>query len=164
MLQKEVRTVFIFPIMTLLPIERLFHNFTDFITLDIGTGFITGLHFLRDNYLIVYTTNQIQVIATDPLSELHSVIDFIKPHDNRGNTVGCIAPNSIVDMGGVHYFLATNKYVYRFDGRSVRSVSDKVQAEFETIELPLTTHGEPVVTRVEAFSYNKDYYISFPSV
>ena len=144
--------------------ESIYSAFTDFININVGVGRITGLKFLRDNFLIVYCTNQIQIIQTDPLAELHSIIDFIKPTDSRGNWVGSIAPNSIVDMGGIHYFLATNRYVYRFDGRSVRSVSDRVHAEFEATELPLTSRGEYEPTPAEAFAYDKDYYISVPSV
>lgn len=143
--------------------EKLYQNLTDFIDLDLGEGYITGLKFIRDNLLIVYATNQIQVIATDPLSELHSVIDFISPQDDVGNPIGCVAPESIVDMGGEHFFLASNRYVYRFNSRTARTISDSVQAIFDAIALPLTEMGEPDLSRAVAFAYQKDYFISIPS-
>jgi len=143
--------------------EKLFQNFTDFIDLDLGEGFITGLRFIRDNLLVVYATNQIQLISTDPLAELHQVVDFIAPQDDRGVRIGCIAPESVVDMGGEHFFLASNRYVYRFNSRTARTISDPVQAIFDAIVLPVTNMGEPEISRVVAFTYEKDYFISIPS-
>lgn len=125
--------------------ERYFQNFTDFIKLQLQGGSITGLKFIRDNLLVVYATNQIQLIATDPLAELHRVVDFISPQDDVGNPIGCIAPDAIVDMGGTHWFLAANQYVYAFNGRSARTMSDLVRVMFQ-------------------FVYEKDFYISIPSM
>lgn len=144
--------------------ERLYRNFPDFIELDLGEGYITGLKFIRDNLLVVYATNQIQLIMTDPLAELHQVVDFISPQDDKGNRIGCVAPASIVDMGGEHYFLASNRYVYRFDSRTVRSISDAVQAIFDTVPLSYGILGEIGLLRAVGFSYEKDYFISIPSL
>ena len=142
--------------------EKLYQTFTDFIDLDLGEGTITGLKFIRDNLLVVYATNQIQIITTDPLAELHTVIDFIA-HDDVGNPIGCVAPDSIVDMGGEHFFLASNRYVYRFNSRTARTISDPVQSIFDATRLPITETGEPEITRAVAFAYQKDYFISIPS-
>ena len=111
--------------------ERLYRNYTDFIPLELNGGFITGLHFLRDNFLVVYCSNQIQVIGTDPLPENVSVIDVIKARDENDEVIGCIAPQSIVNILGIQYFLATNQYVYTFDGEMLRPISDPVRSIFE---------------------------------
>ncbi len=144
--------------------SKLFQNFPDYIPLDLAGGAITGLAFIRDNLLVVYATNQIQLIQTDPLIELHSVIDILGPRDSDGNLIGCAAPDTIVDMGGVHYFLATNRYVYGFNGRSAASISDGVHVMFQAVALPTTAYGEPIPSRALAFAYDKDYYISIPSL
>ena len=143
--------------------ESLYRSYTDTIPLDLGEGYITGLKFVRDNLLIVYATNQIQVIATDPLAELHNVVDFISPEDDRGNPIGCVAPESIVDMGGIHWFLASNRTLYMFNGRSVRPMSKRVKVMFDTIGLPVGDHGEAELSECIAFAYDDDFYISIPS-
>lgn len=143
---------------------KLFQNFPDYISLDLAGGSITGLAFIRDNLLVVYATNQIQLIQTDPLIELHSVIDILGPRDSDGNLIGCAAPDTVVDMGGVHYFLATNRYVYQFNGRHAHSISDLVHVMFSAVALPITAYGEPALSRALAFAYEKDYYISIPSL
>lgn len=131
--------------------ERLYQNFTDFIDLDLQDGHITGLHFLRDTHLIVYTSNQIQILATDPIAELHSVIDFITPRDDKGQYIGCVSPESIVDMGGVHYFLATDKRVYRYDGSNLREMSDKVHGVLSRL-----LH----LSNAVGFSHDRHYLLS----
>ncbi|MCY3739900.1 MAG: hypothetical protein OXH00_02650 [Candidatus Poribacteria bacterium] len=131
--------------------ERLYQNFTNFIDLDLQDGHITGLHFLRDTHLIVYASNQIQILATDPIAELHSVIDFITPRDDKGQYIGCISPESIVDMGGVHYFLATDKRIYRYDGSNLREMSDKVHGVLSRL-----LHLENAV----GFSHDQHYLLS----
>ena len=143
---------------------RLHQNFVDSIKLDLQGGTITGLHFIRNNLLIVYATNQIQIIRTDPLVELHSVIDFISPQDDNGNSIGCIAPDAIVDMGGTHWFLAANQYVYEFNSRSARTMSDLVRVMFQTMARPVDQNGQPQLSKAVAFAYEKDFYISIPSM
>ena len=132
--------------------ERLYRNFTDFIDLDLNGGHITGLHFLRDTHLVVYASNQLQILATDALAELHSVIDFIKPRDDTGEFIGCQSPKSIVDMGGVHYFLATDKRVYLFEGAQLRERSDKVHGVLHTVSQ---------LANVVGFSHDRHYLLSF---
>ena len=131
--------------------ERLYRNFTDFIDIDLNGGHITGLHFIRDTHLVVYASNQIQILATDPIIELHRIIDFIKPHDDKGEFIGCTAPESIVNMGGIHYFLASNKHVYAFDGTQLRERSDKVQGILQQLVRLANAVG---------FSYNRHYFLS----
>lgn len=143
---------------------QLYQNFTDWIPLKLGGGSITGLDFIRDNILVVYATNQIQLIQTDPLFELHTVIDQLGPTDKEGNLIGCAAPDTLVDMGGIHYFLATNRYIYRYDGARIQSVSDVVHAMFQTVDLPVTEYGQPKFSRARGFAYDKNYYISVPSL
>lgn len=131
--------------------EKLYRNFTDFIDLDLQDGTITGLHFLRDTHLIVYTSNQIQILATDPLPELHQVIDFITPRDDKGEFIGCVSPESIVDMGGEHYFLATDKRIYRFDGSNLREMSEKIHGILSRLTALSTAVG---------FSHDRHYLLS----
>ncbi len=131
--------------------ERLYRNFTDFIDLDLNGGEITGLKFLRDTHLVVYASNQLQVIATDPLPEFMRVIDFIKPRDDKGEFIGCISPKSIVDMGGVHYFLATDRRVYRYDGSQLREMSDKIHGLMTQIQFRANAVG---------FSHDRHYLLS----
>lgn len=131
--------------------ERLYRNFTDFLDLDLNGGEITGLQFLRDTHLVVYASNQLQVIATDPLPEFMRVIDFIKPRDDKGEFIGCISPESIVDMGGVHYFLATDRRVYRYDGAQLREMSDKIHGLLTQIQFRANAVG---------FSHDRHYLLS----
>ena len=131
--------------------EQLYQNFTDFIDLDLNGGTISGLHFLRDTHLIIYASNQIQILATDPLPELHGVIDYIKPRDDKGEFIGCISSDTIVDMGGVHYFLATDKRVYQFDGTGLRERSDKVHGVLSRLI---------TLSNAVGFSHDRHYLIS----
>ena len=131
--------------------ERLYRNFTDFIDLDLNGGVITGLQFLRDTHLVVYASNQLQVLATDPLPALMRVIDFIKPRDDKGEFIGCVSPNSIVDMGGAHYFIATDKRIYRFDGSNLREMSEKIHGILS---------GIMEISDAVGFSYDRHYLLS----
>ena len=140
--------------------ERLYQNFTDFIDLELGEGYITGLHFLRNNRLIVFATNQIQVIATDPLVTLHSVLDFIKPRDDNGLSIGCAAPKSVVDMGGILFFLAANRYVYAFNGQQVRQMSDAVQSNFDKVLQPRTEDNNLDLQSAVGFADGENYILS----
>ena len=132
--------------------ERLYRNFTDFLDLDLNGGEITGLMFpARHAPCCVCPRNQLQVIATDPLPELMRVIDFIKPRDDKGEFIGCISPESIVDMGGVHYFLATDRRVYRYDGAMLREMSDKIHGLLTQIQFRANAVG---------FSHDRHYLLS----
>jgi len=143
---------------------QLYQNFVDVIPLELGSGKITGLRFIRDNLLAVYATNQIQLIATDPLAELHAVSDELGPNDEEGNPIGCIAPDSIIDMGGEHYFLGSNKYVQRFTTRSVRTISDPVQAIFHTLAIDADEYGQQLLSKAVAFAHDRHYFVSIPSL
>lgn len=146
--------------------ERLYQNFTDIIPLEIDEGFITGLHFLRDGHLVVYCSNQIQMIATDPDPALHAVMDYIKPQDDNGENIGCIAPQTIVNILGVHYFLATNQHVYTFDGQRVLPISYPVQGVFDGQTAPVTENGQLQFENAVAYATKEDYIlaISTPAV
>lgn len=134
-------------------------NFTDVIPLSLDGSKITGLHLLRDGFLYVYTTNQIKVIATDPVAELHRVVDYIKPRDDKGEIIGCAAPETIVNILGRHFFLATNKRVYRFDGQRLIDVSDRVHSEFQKV-LGGTEDGEIQLQDAIGYSYDENYTLS----
>lgn len=139
--------------------ERLLHNYTGIIPLELDGGFITGLAFTRDRQLVVYCSNQIHVITTDALFELHQVFDFIQPSDDKGEKIGTVAPGSIVDMGGMQYFLATNRRIYVFDALRVVHVSDKIDGLLAPRRLTLSGDTLNLET-VVAFSYDKHYMIS----
>ncbi|MYB01993.1 hypothetical protein F4X90_20280 [Candidatus Poribacteria bacterium] len=144
--------------------EQLLQNFSDQIELELGTGVITGLNFIRDNLLVVYATNQIQMIATDPLASQHQVIDQISPEDDKGNPIGCVAPDSIVDMGGTHIFLAGNDHIYHYNSRTARSMSDLVHVMFQTMNETVDSYGLPELSKAIGFAFDDDYYISIPSL
>lgn len=135
------------------------NNFTDVIPILLDGSKITGLHFLRDNFLYVYTTNQIKVVSTDPVAELHRVVDYIKPRDDKGEIIGCSAPETIVNILGRHFFLATNKRVYRFDGQRLIDVSDRVHSEFQKV-LGGTEDGEIQLQNAIAYSFDQNYTLA----
>ena len=139
--------------------EALRQNFVDITPLELEGGAITGLHFLRDTFLYVYTTNQLQVIATDPIAELHRVVDYIKPRSDKGEIIGCAAPDTIVNIVGRHYFLATNQRVYRFDGQRLYDVSDRVHAAFQKVLTP-TAEGQLQLQEAIAYAVDENYVIS----
>ena len=141
--------------------ERLLYNYTHIIPLELGDGFITGLVFTRERNLVVYCSNQIQIITTGALIEQHGVLDFIQPSDEKGERVGTAAPGSIVDMGGHHFFLASNRYVYMFDAQRAIKVSDAIHGIFQQIELSRTSDGNVELENgVVAFAHDNHYAIS----
>lgn len=142
--------------------ERLFQNFTDFDNLELGGGQITGLHFLNDTHLIVYSSTQVHRYAVDPDIELVSVYDFITPGSDRGKSIGCTAPESIVNMGNNHYFLATNDYVYILDERGLRPISAPVHGIFQTVRKSVAVDGELRLTHAVGFAHGEEYYLSLP--
>lgn len=142
--------------------ERLFQNFTDFDDLELGGGWITGLHFLNDTHLSVYSSRQVHRYAVDPDIELIGVYDFITPGSDRGKSIGCTAPESIVNMGSHHYFLATNDYVCMLDERGLRPISAPVHGIFQTVRKPVTPDGELRLTTAVGFAHGEEYYLSLP--
>lgn len=139
--------------------EELRQNFVDNVPLQLEGGEITGLHFLRDTFLYAYTTNQIQVIATDPIAELHRVIDYIKPRDEKGEVIGCAAPDTIINIVGRHYFLATNQRVYRFDGQRLYDISDRIHGAFQKVFTP-TDNGAIQLQDAIGYSVDENYVVS----
>ena len=139
--------------------EALRQNFVDVVRLQLNGGAITGLHFLRDTFLYAYATNQIQVIGTDPIAELHRVVDYIKPRDEKGEIVGCAAPDTITNIVGRHYFLATNQRVYRFDGQRLYDVSDRVHGAFEKVLTPIR-NGLLQLQDAIGYSVDENYVLS----
>ncbi len=142
--------------------ERLFQNFTDFDNLELGGGWMTGLHFLNDTHLIVYSSNQVHRYAVDPDIELIGAYDFITPGSDRGKSIGCVAPESIVNMGSYHYFLATNAYVCILDERGLRPISAPVHGIFQTVRRPVGIDGELRLTTAVGFAHGEAYYLSIP--
>ena len=141
--------------------EALRQNFVDVVPLQLNGGAMTGLHFLRDTFLYAYTTNQIQVIGTDPIAELHRVVDYIKPRDEKGEVIGCTAPDTITNIVGRHYFLATNQRVYRFDGQRLYDVSDRVHGAFQKVLTP-TEDGLIQLQEAIGYSVDENYVLSVP--
>jgi len=139
--------------------ETLRQNFVDTIPLQLEGGQITGLHFLRDTFLYVYTTNQIQVISTDPIAELHRVVDYIKPRDEKGEVIGCAAPDTITNIVGRHYFLATNQRVYRFDGQRLLDISDRVHSAFQKVLTP-AENGQLQLQDAIGYAVDENYVVS----
>lgn len=137
----------------------LFQNFTDVVPLALEGGEITGLHFGRDTFLYCYATNQIQAIATDPIAELHRVVDYIKPRGEKGEVIGCAAPETIVNVVGRHYFLATNQRVYRFDGQRLYDISDRVHGAFQKVKTP-TDDGQLELQDAIAYAVDEHYVVS----
>ena len=138
---------------------RLFRNFTDFIPLNLNGEEVTGMKFLPETpWLAVYTPNQIILVLTDPNPELMRVIGRYGSTD-RDESVGCVAPQSLVAVGRYHYFLGGNKRVYRFAGRGPTWISHQVQPLLNQIEISDTTG----IANAYAVAYEGDYYLSYPS-
>ena len=139
--------------------RRLFHNFTDHISLPTSGEEVTGLKFLPETpWLAVYTPSQIILVLTDPNPELMRVIGRYGSTD-RDEAVGCVAPKSLVAIGRYHYFLGGNKRVYRFAGRNPTWLSHQVQPILNQIEISDTTG----IANAYAVAHEGDYYLSYPS-
>ena len=142
--------------------ERLYRNFTDFIPLNLRGEMITGLKFLSDtNWLIVYTPTRIIVVLTDPNPELMRVIGNFG-YDARDSSIGCAAPNTLVEIGQYHYFLAGNKQVYRFGGRRPTWQSDKVETILKRIEIREHDDARFEPTNAYAAAHERLYHLSLP--
>ena len=139
--------------------ERLFRNFADFIPLPTGGEQITGVKFLGEsNWIIVYTSQRIIIVAVDPNPELIEVVGIYGSLEND-EYIGCIAPKSLVGIGRYHFFLGGNRRVYRFGGRQPTWLSSKVQPILKSVEVPVPF--EPVGAYATADDGN--YILSFPS-
>lgn len=142
--------------------ERLYQNFTDFDNLELQGGEITGLHFLNETRLIVFATNQIQMYSVDPDPSLIQVFEIISPGTDRGKVIGCVSPQSIVDVSSQIYFLAANNYVYRLDERGLAPISDPVNAVFQTVRKRATDTGKLLLTHAVGFVHQENYLLSLP--
>ena len=143
--------------------ERLYRNFTDTIKLNLGGETVTGIKFLEDNYLAVYTPHRILLVYTDPAPELTRVQGRYS-QGPRDESVGCIAPRSLVEVDEYHFFLSPNKRIYRFGGRRPSWVSASVQPILEPLTLADIDESRIPLSEAVAVSYLGSYYLSFPSI
>ena len=142
--------------------DKRIRNFTDTIPLDTGGEPITGIKTLRERQLAVYTPHRIILIQTDPLAELTIIISVFNTSD-RDEAVGCIAPDSLVSMGGYHYFLSANKRILRFGGSFPTWQSSKIQSELETINIEYPDDGSAGISNAVGVGHKGFYYLAFPS-
>lgn len=143
--------------------NRHFLNFTDFIDLPTGGEAITGIKFLDDNFLAVYTPHRIILVSTDPAPELMRV-NGVYSQGERDEAIGCVAPLSLVESNGYHFFLSPNKRIYRFGGRRPTWVSAPVQPLLETLTAPGFRDGSIDLSKAVGVVYKGSYYLSFPSI
>ena len=143
--------------------ERRYLNLTDSITLPTQGEQITGIKFLEDNYLAVYTPHRILLVFTDPAPELIRIQGRYS-QGPRDEAVGCVAPLSLVEVDEYHFFLSPNKRVYRFGGRRPTWASDKVQPLLEPLALPDYNIDGTQISDAVAVAYKGSYYLSFPSL
>ena len=142
---------------------RLFRNFSDTIALPIDGERITGVKFLREGLLAVYTPHRIVLVATDPLPELCQVTSVYTTGPND-EPVGCIAPESLVQAGAYHYFLSANYWVYRFGSREPQWISASVQPILNTVAVPENDDASlELINAIGAF-HQGHYLLSIPSL
>ena len=130
--------------------------------MDTGGEPITGIKTLRERQLAVYTPHRIILIQTDPIAELTIIISVFNTSD-RDEAVGCIAPDSLVSMGGYHYFLSANKRILRFGGSFPTWQSSKIQSELETINIEYPDDGSAGISNAVGVGHKGFYYLAFPS-
>ena len=143
--------------------DRRIRNFFDTIPLDTGGEPITGIKSLRERQLAIYTPHRIILIQTDPLAELTIVISVFTTGD-RDEAVGCIAPDSLVAMGGYHYFLSANKRILRFGGSFPTWQSEKVQPDLEMLGIEYFSDGSVALAQSVGVAYKGNYHLSFNSL
>ena len=143
--------------------DRLFRNFADTIALPIDGERITGLKFLREGLLAVYTPHRIVLVATDPLPELCQVTSVYTTGPND-EPVGCIAPESLVQAGAYHYFLSSNYWVYRFGSQNPVWVSASVQPILDTVAVPEEDDASLALINAQAVFHQGHYVLSIPSL
>ena len=143
--------------------ERRYMNFTDVVNLPTAGEVITGVRFLRREYLVVYTARRIILVRTDPAAERCSVVDQLPTSPNDA-AIGCFAPDSLASYSGYHLFLGPDKRVYRYGGQNVRWVGDKV----EPLLIPLESEVPDDVSFRPANAvgaiHQGLYFLSFPSL
>lgn len=137
--------------------EQYLRSVTDFFDVKTDGQRITGLKTINENLLSVYTANRIYLVATDPIAELHRVLQTITTRDHRDAPIGCIAPESLVDINGEHYFLSGTRQVYKFSGQRPIWVSEPINPILEKI--PRSFASQAV-----GFARDMEYCLSYPSV
>ncbi len=143
--------------------RRHFMNFTNFINLPTNGEEITGIKFLYDNFLVVYTPHKIISIRTDPVLSRTRIASRYSP-GAEDEAVGCIAPRSLVEIGDYHCFLSPNKRAYRFGGRKPSWMSASVQPLLEPLALPEAPDASFELSNAVAVAHKGSYHLSFPSL
>lgn len=136
--------------------EQYFRTVRDKLPVNTGGFPITGLKILQQNMLVVYTENRIFLLSVDPIAEQHRVTEVISTKDDKDAPIGCIAPESLVDVNGYHYFLSSNRQVYRFGGQRITWVSD-------TINPTLTKMPRTLSKKAVGFARGLIYCLAYPS-
>jgi len=97
--------------------------------------------------LVIFKENSIYKLVWN------SATDYYLVQVTEG--IGCVAPQSVVNVEGKYILFLHTTGVYAFDGRTVTLVSKKIQPTIETIK------GWPI--KLAAGGYYKDhYYLSYP--
>lgn len=136
--------------------EQYLRSVTDYFPVKTDGRAITGIKLINENLLAIYTENKIYMVATDPIAELHRVIQTITSRDHRDAPIGCIAPESLVDIDGEHYFLSGTKQVYKFAGQRPVWVSEPINPMLE--KMPRAVASEAV-----GFARDMEYCLSYAS-
>ncbi len=136
--------------------EKYLRTVTDSLPVNTGGYPITGLKILQQNMLVVYTENRIFLLSVDPIAEQHRILEVITTKDDKDAPIGCVAPESIVDVNGYHYFLSSNRQVYRFGGQRVTWVSD-------TINPTLAKMPRALSKKAFGFARGLTYCLAYPS-
>ena len=136
--------------------EKYLRSVTDYWDVPTGGFPITGLKKLQQNVLVIYTENRIFIATIDPFPENHRVIEVITTRDDRDAPIGCIAPESLVDINGYHYFMSGNRQVYRFGGQRTRWMSAPVNPLLA--QMPRTAAKDVV-----GFARELTYCFCYPS-
>lgn len=136
--------------------EKYLRTVTDSLPVNTGGYPITGLKILQQNMLVVYTENRIFLLSVDPIAEQHRILEVITTKDDKDAPIGCVAPESIVDVNGYHYFLSSNRQVYRFGGQRVTWVSD-------TINPTLAKLPRALSKKAFGFARGLTYCLAYPS-
>lgn len=128
------------------------HIFRDEFYLGGATGEITGVASIS-NLVAFYTEGSIWKLNPGSGNAL-STASLTKSED----AIGCIAPRSLVDVGGYHIFLSA-RGVYAFDGARTVHLSEKVDDE-----LLSDSNRSALEYAVATFDKtNNQYVLYFPS-
>lgn len=143
--------------------ERLYRNFSDELAIPTDGEPITGLKFLRRNYLVVYTARRIILIRTDPIASRCTVVDQI-PTESNDSSIGCYAPRSLVNHSGYHFFVASDKRVYRYGGQNVRWIGDKIEPLLVPLDVEIPDNVLFTPANIHGAIHEGLYYLSYPNL